>query len=143
VDSRRPNECPRCGFAYTGFNRPKPANSTFAQRFARSLREQRSHGSGLFAKSRYAAAEHVRPWQCRCGTWLQARPWSFGWVDVVGITVLAAVNGTLATQFSWARNAYAFAIPIGLWVGYRTTLQVAVTEVAPSSARELSSEGNS
>jgi hypothetical protein len=64
-------------------------------------------------------------------------------VDVVGITVIAAVNGTLATQFSWARNAYAFAIPIGLWVGYRTTLQVAVTEVAPSSARELSSEGNS
>lgn len=143
MDSRRPNECPRCGFAYTGFNRPKPANSTFAQRFARSMREQRSHGSGLFAKARYAEAEHVRPWQCRCGTWLQARAWSFGAVDVVGMAVLAALQVVLATQFSWARNAYAFAIPIGLWVGYRAASQVAVTEVPASTARELTSQENS
>jgi hypothetical protein len=129
VESRRPNECPRCGFVYTAFNRTKPANSTFFQRFARSLREQRRHGFGPLAEARYAEAVHMRPWQCRCGTWLQASAWSFGWVDVAGIAVLAAVNGFLAARFPWAHNAFAFAIPIGLWVGYRVASQVAVTEV--------------
>ena len=138
MESRRPNECPRCGFAYTAFNRPKPANSTFWQRFTRSLREQRRYG-GPLGNVRYVEAEHTRPWQCRCGTWLQASPWSFGWVDVAGIAVLAVMSGLLATQFSWGRNGYAFAIPIGLWVGYRLSTQVAVAEV-PADAAEMTGE---
>ena len=52
------------------------------------LREQRKHGLGLFAEARYAHAVHLRPWQCRCGTWLQAIAWSFGWVDLAGIAGL-------------------------------------------------------
>jgi hypothetical protein len=133
VEARRPNECPRCGFAYTAFNRPKPAHSTFAERFMRSLREQRQHGLGMFGKLRYVQ-EQTRPWQCRCGTWLQANPWSFGWVDVAGIAVIAVLQAALAAQFSWARNKWVFAVPIGLWVGYRTTTQVAVSEVSASAA---------
>jgi hypothetical protein len=129
---RRPNECPRCCFAYTAFNRPKSANSTFVQRFRRSLREQRRHGVGPLADARYAQAEHLRPWQCRCGTWLRARPWSFGWVDVAGIVVIAAIQVALAVRFPWMRNKFAFAIPIALWVGYRTTTRVAVDEVPAS-----------
>jgi hypothetical protein len=139
VDSRRPNECPRCGFAYTAFNRPKPMNSTFAGRFRRSLREQGKYG-GPFGKLRYVEAEQTRPWRCRCGTWLRAQAWSFGWVDLLGIAVIGLVQGWLATQFAWARNPYAFAIPIGLWIGYRTTLQVAVEEVPADAAAELTDE---
>jgi hypothetical protein len=129
MEARRANECPRCGFVYTAWNRPKPANSTFGERFARSLREQSRHGLGAFGRIRYVSAEHTRPFQCRCGTWLQAAPWSFGWVDVAGIAVLAALHAYLAAQFPSLKNAYAFAIPIGLWIGYRLTFQVAVAEV--------------
>ena len=129
METRSKNECPRCGFVYTAFNRPRPANSSFGERFARSLREQGRYGLGAFGKFRYVAAEHTRPFQCRCGTWLQAAPWSLGWVDVAGIAVLAALHAYLAAQFPWLHNPYAFAVPIGLWVGYRLTRQVAVAEV--------------
>src|SRR5688572_4630597 len=99
--SARPKHCPRCGFAYTAFNRPNPGNSTFWQRFVRRLREQRKHGFGPLAEARYAEAEHLRPWQCRCGTWLQASAWSFGWVDLAGILVLVGAQGYLSMHFSW------------------------------------------
>jgi hypothetical protein len=141
VEARRPNECPRCGFAYTAFNRPKPANSTFAERFVRSLLEQGKYGSGPLAKLRYVEAEQTRPWQCRCGTWLRANAWSFGWVDGVAIIAIGLIQGYLATRFSWARNAYAFAIPIGLWVGYRTTVQVSVREVPAGAVSDPGSRG--
>jgi hypothetical protein len=59
-------------------------------------------------------------------------------VDVVGIVVLAAIQVFLATRFPWARNKYVFAIPIALWVGYRTTTQIAVEEV-PAPAEQRSS----
>jgi hypothetical protein len=136
MEARRANECPRCGFVYTAFNRPKPANSTFGQRFARNLRERRRFGVGPIAELRYAQAEQTRPFQCRCGTWLRARAWSFGWVDVAGIAVIAAIQVYLAIHFPWARNPYVFAVPIGLWVFYRTTLQVAVSEVPASEIPE-------
>ena len=138
MEYRRANECPRCGFVYTGFNRPKPANSTFAERFSASLREQRRY-SGIFGRVRYVEAEHARPWQCRCGTWLQASPWSFGWVDVTGIAALGGLHAVLAANFGWARNGWVFATPIALWVGYRLTRQVSVAEVpAPASAEAAS-----
>jgi hypothetical protein len=129
MDSRRPNECPRCGFAYTAFNRPKPANSTFGQRFTRNLRERRKFGIGPLAEIRYVQAEQARPFPCRCGTWLRPHPWSFGVVDVIGIVVIAAIQVVLSVQFPWMRNKYVFAVPIALWVFYRTTRQVAVSEV--------------
>jgi hypothetical protein len=137
MDTRRPNECPRCGFAFTAFNRPKPANSSFGQRFERNLRERRKYGIGPLADLRYAQAEQVQPFQCRCGTWLRARPWSFGWVDVIGIVVIGALQVFVAFQVPWARNKYFFAIPIALWVFYRTTLQVAVAEVPAAETEAL------
>jgi hypothetical protein len=130
MDYRRPNECPRCGFAYTAFNRPASPSNGFWDRFTTSLREQRRHGVGVFGKARYAEAVHVRPWQCRCGTWLRAGNWSFGWIDVVAIAALTALHVLLASQFPWAKNGYVFATPIGLWVGYRVTSQVTVHEVS-------------
>ena len=51
------------------------------------------------------------------------------------------IHGYLALT-SPERNGYAFAIPIGLWVGYRVALQVAVTEVPASAAQETESEGS-
>jgi len=128
--TRRPNECPRCGFAYNAWNRPKPA--TFTERFKRNLQERARHGFGTTGEIRYAQAEQVRPFQCRCGTWLRARPWSFGWADVVGIVVIAAIQVVVAVKVPWARNKWFFAIPIGLWVGYRTTTQVAIDELPAS-----------
>ena len=139
MEFRRPNECPRCGFAYTAFNRP--LSGSFFERFKRSLRDQRRYGGGPFAKVRYVEAEHTRPWQCRCGAWLQASAWSFDAVDVAGVIALAILNGLLATRFEWARNGFAFAIPIALWVGYRLSLQVEVTETTAIAARESTSEG--
>jgi len=133
MDSRRPNECPRCGFAYTAFNRPRPAHTTFAQRFGRNLQERRRHGWGVLGDARHAQAEQVRPFQCRCGTWLRAAAWSFHWVDVVGIIVIAAIQVALAGSYEWMRNQYVFAVPIGLWVLYRTSSQVAVSEVQPAN----------
>jgi len=138
VESRRPNECPRCGFAYTAFNRP--TSGSFLERFTRSLREQRKHGLGALAKARYAEAEHLRPWQCRCGTWLRASAWSFGWVDLAGVVALGSIHGYLATQFPWLRNGVAFAIPVGLWVGYRLSTQSAVAEVPADTAQEMTGE---
>jgi hypothetical protein len=135
MEFRRANECPRCGFAYTGFNRPNPVNSSFSERFFASLRNQRQY-SGVFGKLRYVEAEHTRPWQCRCGTWLQASPWSFGWVDVLAIALLAGLHALLAARFEWARNGWVFATPIGLWVGYRLTRQVGVAEVSAPAAAE-------
>ena len=137
MQATRPNECPRCGFAYNGFNRPRQGR--FSERFTRSLREQRQYGLGFLGKARYAEAEHTRPFQCRCGAWLQAKPWSFGGIDLAGIVALVILNGILATRFEWARNAYAFAIPIGLWVGYRTSSQLAVAEVPAPVARGTTS----
>lgn len=128
---------------YTAFNRPRPANSTFSERFARSLREQARYGTGAFGKVRYAAAEHTRPFQCRCGTWLQADPWSFGWVDVAGIAALVVLHALVAAHYPWAKNGYVFAIPIGLWVGYRITTQVAVSEVPASALEEMTGQGAS
>jgi hypothetical protein len=132
MDSRRPNECPRCGFVYTAFNRPKPANTTFPQRFGRNLRERRKHGWGPIGEARHAQAEQVRPFQCRCGTWLRAKAWTFDAVDVLGIVVIAAFQVLLSARYEWMRNKYVFAIPIGFWVLYRTSSQVAVSEVPAS-----------
>lgn len=129
MSSRRANECPRCGFAYTAWNRPRPANRGFLERFRQNLKEQGRHGWGPLKHARFAQAVHARPWQCRCGTWLRARPWTFNWVDVVGLLVLGILSGFLAFRFPWARNGYVFALPMALWVGYRTTTQVAVEEV--------------
>jgi len=130
METRRPNECPRCAFVYTAWNRPK--TGTFSERFVKNLRERPRHGWGAFGHARYAQAEHTRPWQCRCGTWLRARPWSFGWIDVAGVVVLAALEVLLAMRYEWARNKYFFAIPIALWVMVRTASQVAVDEVPAS-----------
>jgi len=119
----------------------QPQSGSFFERFKRSLRDQRRYGGGPFAKVRYVEAEHTRPWQCRCGAWLQASAWSFDAVDVAGVIALAILNGLLATRFEWARNGFAFAIPIALWVGYRLSLQVEVTETTAIAARESTSEG--
>src|SRR5262249_47919343 len=135
VEYRRPNECPRCGFTYTAFNRPRE-NSTYAERFVRSLREQGQYGGGPFAKVRYAEAVHMRPWQCRCGTWLRAGRWRFGWVDVAGIAVLGVMSAFVSAWFPWARNRWVFAAPIALWVGYRLSTQVTVVEVPAPAERD-------
>jgi len=137
MEQRRPNECPRCGFAYTAWNRPK--HGSFGERFSKNLRERPRYGWGPLGHARHAQAEQTRPWQCRCGTWLRARAWTFGWVDVAGIVVLAILEVLLAVRFAWARNKYFFAIPIALWVGYRVASQVAVEEVPANAAEKLAS----
>jgi len=137
MEQRRPNECPRCGFSYTAWNRPK--HGSFGERFLKNLRERPRYGRGPLGHARYAQAEQTRPWQCRCGTWLRARAWTFGWVDVAGIVVLAILEVLLAVRFAWARNKYFFAIPIALWVGYRVASQVAVEEVPATVAEKLAS----
>jgi hypothetical protein len=132
MEWRRPNECPRCAFVYTAFNRPQ--QGSFSERFFRNLRERRRYKSGAFGSARFAQAEQVRPWQCRCGTWLRAKEWTFSWVDVAGILVLGVLEGLVAMQFPWARNKYFFAIPIALWVFYRAATQVVVEEVPAKQA---------
>jgi hypothetical protein len=105
------------------------------QRFKRNLSERRRYGFSTIGEIRYAQAQQTVPWQCRCGTWLHAKPWSFGWVDIVGIVVIAAVQVVASIHLPWMRNKYVFAIPIALWVGYRTTLQISIEEV-PAPAME-------
>jgi hypothetical protein len=137
MDGRRPNECPRCGFVYTACNRPK--HGTFGERFVKNLRDRPKYGWGPLAHARMAEAEQTRPWRCRCGTWLRAKAWTFGWVDLVGIAVLAILEGLLAVRYPWVWNPYVFAIPIGLWVVYRVSSQVEVEEVPADAAEELAS----
>ena len=57
----------------------------------RSLREQRQHGLGMFGKLRYVQ-EQTRPLAVSLRHGLQANPWSFGWVDVAGIAVIAVLQ---------------------------------------------------
>ena len=137
MDYRRPNECPRCGFAYTGWNRSK--HGTFGQRFLKNLRDRPKYGWGPLGHARMAQAEQTRPWQCRCGTWLRAKAWTFGWVDVAGVVVLGILEALVAVRYEWARNKWFFAIPIALWVMYRVSSQVTVEEVPVEVAQKLAS----
>jgi len=132
MDYRKPNECPRCGFAYTAWNRPK--HGTFGERFVKNLKDRPKYGWGPLAHARMAEVEQTRPWQCRCGTWLRAKPWTFGWVDVAGIVVLAILEVMAAARYPWARSPYVFAIPIAVWVMYRVSSQVTVEEVQAETA---------
>jgi hypothetical protein len=129
MDTRRSNECPRCRFSYTAWNKGKAMNPSFGRRFQQNLRERPRYGWGPIGDLRFAQAANLRPFRCRCGTWLRARPWTFGWIDVIGIVVIGAIVVVLGTRYSWARGGYAFAVPIGLWVGYRVSTQIAIDEV--------------
>jgi len=118
VDSiRRPNECPRCGVAYSAFNLPRPPR--------RSPDEIRSLKTGL-----------TPAWQCRCGAWLRTKPRSYGWIDIVAIVVLATIQLFVAVRFWWARVSFVYFLPIGLWFLYRSSRPMIVEEVpAPDEAR--------
>jgi hypothetical protein len=118
VDSiRRPNECPRCGRAYSALNLPRPPR--------RSPDEIRSLKTAL-----------TPAWQCRCGAWLRTKPRSYGWLDIAAIVVLATIQLFVAVRFWWARVGFVYFLPIGLWFAYRSSRPMTVEEVpAPDEAR--------
>jgi hypothetical protein len=107
--TRRPNECPRCGFVYSSFNRPKPQLQTSDIRILQN--------------------PLAVPWQCCCGTWLRTRPLSFGWVDIAGLLILTTIEIFGAVRFWWLRSGVIFFLPIGAWLTYRTSRQDAIEEV--------------
>ena len=117
VDSiRRPNECPRCGFAYNARNQPT------APRLPYEIRALK-RGQTL-------------PWQCQCGAWLRAKPVSYGWLDIAAIVVLATIQLFVAVRFWWARVGFVYFLPIGLWFLYRSSSPMTVEEVpAPVESR--------
>ncbi|HEY2953707.1 MAG TPA: hypothetical protein VGK89_00485 [Candidatus Eisenbacteria bacterium] len=134
MDPRRPNECPRCRFPYSAWDRE---HGIFGERAAKNLRDRSRQGWGPLGHARAADAEQTRPWRCRCGTWLRARAWNFGWVDIAGMAVLAFLGVLLAVRYSWMANPYVLGVPIALWFAYRVSSQFSVEEVPAEAAEKL------
>jgi hypothetical protein len=106
--NRRLNECPRCGHAYSSWNRPRSPQRSGVRLYSTAV---------------------ALPWQCSCGVWLRVKPYSFNWVDLVALFALSLVSFFLASRFWWACNPFVFALPIGVWFNHRISAQFSIEEV--------------
>jgi hypothetical protein len=123
--SRRPNECPRCGFAYSLWTHTPHSR---AERVGTVLR----HGGSPFGHAAAATELETAPWQCRCGAVLRRRQSTYGWADAGAIAAIAAlwVAAILTLPVPWLRSKWVLPAAIALWVLFRTSTQFALDEVS-------------
>jgi hypothetical protein len=118
----KPNQCPRCGYAYSPWMQ---THLPMGERMKITLR----HGATPWGHARGAQELQQVPWTCTCGAVLRRRAWRFDMVDVAGIVVVTALWVFGAVRVPWLRSPYVGGLAIGLWVMVRTALQFGVEEV--------------